>query len=485
MIALAHLPGLLRGLHVLVAHHQCQLGPGRLDAAPQIGAVGHHRIADQFVLERAGQIEFGAARADVDARQADAQQLSCDADGPALDRERQHDHDEGDVEIEMRAGQADQHRDRGEEHRHRAAQADPRDEHLFPEAEAEWRKADQHRGGPRDQHQAQCHGKRRQQALRQPVGPGQQAEQDEHGDLRQPGRGIEERHDDVVGAGLAIADDQPGDIDREEAGAVQRFGQAERHQRADGDERRVHPLRQHQAVEHQDDGAAADPAKEAADDGFLGQQGGDVGPWRAAGEQYLDQDDGEKDRERIVDAGLDLERCGNARAKPQSLGVKQEEHRRGIGRGHHSTDQQPLVPVQLQRPDGDRRGQRHGDQDAGGRQHARRGEHIAERREPRTQPAVEQDQGERHRPDRIGQPHVVELDAADAGFAGQHADQEEHEQQRRAEAQRHQTRHNAGEHQHGAEQDGDADCVDRCHDALPLLLKGRWAQRNDKTAASA
>ena len=88
---------------------------------------------------------------------------------------------------------------------------------------------------------------------------------------------------------------------------------------------------------------------------------------------------------------------------------------------------------------------------AGGR------EHVAECRKPRAQAAVEQDQAERHGADGIGQPHVVELDAADAGFAGQHADQEEDQQQRRAEAQRDQARHDAGQHQHGAEQDGDAD----------------------------
>ena len=56
--------------------------------------------------------------------------------------------------------------------------------------------------------------------------PGQQAEQHEHHDLRQPGDGVEERHDDVVRAGLPVADDQAGEIDREKARAVQRLGEA-------------------------------------------------------------------------------------------------------------------------------------------------------------------------------------------------------------------------------------------------------------------
>ena len=69
-----------------------------------------------------------------------------------------------------------------------------------------------------------------------------------------------------------------------------------------------------------------------------------------AGEQDLDQHDGEEDRERIVDAGLDLERGADARAQPQALGVQQEEHRRGVGRGHHRADQQRLAPVQFAAP---------------------------------------------------------------------------------------------------------------------------------------
>ena len=107
---------------------------------------------------------------------------------------------------------------------------------------------------------------------------------------------------------------------------------------------------------------------------------------------------------------------------------------------------------------------------------------------PGAQAAVEQDQAERHRADRVGEPHVVELDAADAGFAGQHADQQEDQQQRRAEAQRDQARHDAGQHQHGAEQDGDADGVESMPSrALHINLwrrQGRNAIFNNAACAS-
>ena len=73
--------------------------------------------------------------------------------------------------------------------------------------------------------------------------------------------------------------------------------------------------------------------------------------------------------------------------------------------------------------------------------------------EARAQAAVEQDQRQRDRADGVGGRDVVEHDAAGAALARQHADDEEHQQQRRAEAQRDQARQNAGQDQQAAEQD--------------------------------
>ena len=66
-----------------------------------------------------------------------------------------------------------------------------------------------------------------------------------------------------------------------------------------------------------------------------------------ADQQDLDQHDGEEDRERIVGAGFDLERGADARPQPQAARHEQEEHRRGVGRGHHRADQQRLDPAQM------------------------------------------------------------------------------------------------------------------------------------------
>ena len=176
--------------------------------------------------------------------------------------------------------------------------------------------------------------------------PGQQAEQHEHHDLREPGDGVEKDDHGIVRAGLPVADDQPGEIDREEAGRVHRVGEGEHHQRADRDERRVQALRQHEPVEHQRDDSPAAIADDAAENRRRAGTSQRVRPALVADQQDLDQQQGEKHRERIVGAGLDLERRAHARAQPQAACVDQEEHRRRVGRGHHRADQQRLHPAE-------------------------------------------------------------------------------------------------------------------------------------------
>ena len=187
----------------------------------------------------------------------------------------------------------------------------------------------------------------------------------------------------------------------------------------------------------------------------------------------LDQHDGEEDRERIVDPELDLERRADPRPQPQPLGVQQEEHRRGVGRGDDGADQQGLGPAEPEHEHRRRRRQRRRHQHADGRQQARRPDHVAEGLVAGAQPAVEQDQRQRHRSDGVGEPHVVEPDAERPGLARQHADQEEDQQQRRAEAQRHQARQDAGQDQKRRKQNTDADCVKRGHCA-EISLVGRF-----------
>ena len=105
-----------------------------------------------------------------------------------------------------------------------------------------------------------------------------------------------------------------------------------------------------------------------------------------------------------------------------------------------------------------------------GRQRHRWREHRADALKPRAQAAIEQDQRQRHRSHQIGGAHIVEAQLPRAGIAGQHADEQKHQQQRRAEAQRQQARQNAGHHQCGAEKNGYADRIERGHERSKLII---------------
>ena len=292
----------------------------------------------------------------------------------------------------------------------------------------------------------------------------QQAQQHEHHDLRQPGRGIEEGDHRIVRAGRPVADDDAGEIDREEAGGVHHLRGGEDHQRRCGHERRMQALRQRHAIERDHHRPPADDADDGAEPGLLKQLQQHMAGRRVADRDELDQHQGEEHRERIVAAGFRFQRRADPRPQAKSLRMHQQEHRRRIGRGDDGADQQRLGPVEVERVARDRRGDERGEQHADGGEHDRRRKHGADMLKARAQAAVEQDQGERDRADQIGRAHVVELQPAGSGIARQHADDEEHQQQRRAEPQRQQTGEDAGHDERGTQQNRDTDLVERSHE---------------------
>ena len=189
-----------------------------------------------------------------------------------------------------------------------------------------------------------------------------------------------------------------------------------------------------------------------------------------ADRKQFDQHQREKHRERIVGAGFGLQRRADARTQPQALRMHQKKHRRGIGRRHHGADQQRLGPVQVEDifgyGSGDQRRHQHADR----RQRHRRRQHRPNTLKPGFQPAIEQDQRQRHRSHQIGGADVVEAQLARAGIAGQHADEQKHQQQWRAEAQREQAGENAGHDQHRAQKNGYADRVERSHGPPQIIV---------------
>jgi hypothetical protein len=251
-------------------------------------------------------------------------------------------------------------------------------------------------------------------------------------------------------ASRPVAHDDAGEIDREEAAAMHRLRRGKDHQRGRGDERRVQALRERDPVERQHHQPSANDAEERAQKPFPRELDCDMRGRRVPARDVLDQHQREEDCERIVRAGFGFQRRADARPQPQALRMHQQEYGRRIGRGDDRADQKRLGPVEIERIARDRRGDHGGQEHAGGRQHHRRREHAADIGKARAQAAVEQDQRERHGADQIGGSVIVEHDMSGSVLAREHADHQEHEQQRRAEAQRKQARQDARQHEHGA-----------------------------------
>jgi hypothetical protein len=104
-----------------------------------------------------------------------------------------------------------------------------------------------------------------------------------------------------------------------------------------------------------------------------------------------------------------------------------------------------------------------GDEDPDRGQQERRLPHRPDRVHAGLQPAVEEDEGERQRADRVRGGEVVEVDPADAVFAGEHADAEKDDEHRQPEACGQLAGDGADHQQHGAEQD---QAIDQEHRAL-------------------
>ena len=166
VVALAHAFGLARHQDALVAHDQGRPRPRRQQAAPQIGAVGGDRIADDFLLELTRQIELDPPRQRILARKRNVEPPRRPGDGPTLDQQRGQHHHERDVEIDLRLGQAHQQRNRCQEDADRAAQPDPGDERVLSPRKSKRRQAQEYRHRAGDQHERGRHRERRPRASR-------------------------------------------------------------------------------------------------------------------------------------------------------------------------------------------------------------------------------------------------------------------------------------------------------------------------------
>jgi hypothetical protein len=118
-------------------------------------------------------------------------------------------------------------------------------------------------------------------------------------------------------------------------------------------------------------------------------------------------------------------------------------------------------------------------EDAERRQDAGRLRDAADRVDRRVEPAVEQDEGERHRAEPERRPVVVEGDPADPLRPREHADDQEHQRHRHREALRRAAEHHAhGQQQpEGRQEDGGGVRLGHRMHVANLTLPVPWQER--------
>jgi hypothetical protein len=140
---------------------------------------------------------------------------------PLHERREQH-REEDDVEELLAAGHAVDHRKGGEHDRHRAAQAGGREHRALPLRHSAHLRRDERGEGPgHDQDDERKH-RPLEGDVRQAAGEDEQPQREEHPHLRDPREPLVERDHGQLRRDRRGAEREPGQVHREEAGAVQR-----------------------------------------------------------------------------------------------------------------------------------------------------------------------------------------------------------------------------------------------------------------------
>lgn len=375
-------------------------------------------------------------------------------DRPALQNQRGQNDKIGHVEVLMRVRHGAKDRDDGEEDGDRSAQADPGDEQglLAAEAERPQARRDGDRAG--DEDQAERDDRRRHDVGDEIARRHQEPEHEEHDDLADPGEPIVEPPNQLIGAQSLVAGDDAGEVDRQEPAATHDLRAAVNDQRRGDGEHRVEPRCELEAVHRPRQGVTAGNPDKGAEAKLEEELLGDHPGHRVVpSDHQLNQSDGEKHRHGVVGAGFDFERGVEAPCQIHATLVQQQKDGRGVGRSDDGADQETFEEPDAKRPHGDRAGDRRGDDDSKRGKRRRRRPRHAHGGERRAQAAVEQNHRERHAADEKGGVEIVEGDAKNAVFAGEHAEAQEHEQQRRADPRRNHAGDDADDQKTAGKQD--------------------------------
>ena len=192
----------------------------------------------------------------------------------------------------------------------------------------------------------------------------EQPEDQEQRELGDPRHAVVEGHDRPPGGRRGGAEHQPGEIDRQEARAVQGVGDAvgergrgDRRHRVQAGGRQPHALQPQRRSASRPRGPSTRPMPSSSTTSRSASSGPEVGLL-----DRLDAADHEQDRDRVVEARLALERP--RQAPPQRRAAQHGEHGRRVGRGHGRAEQQRRQRLEVEDQRRRHRGQRRREQRA-------------------------------------------------------------------------------------------------------------------------
>ena len=411
--------------------------PERAHQLPDDRVVGAHRVLHDLGPEAADR-----ARLDERLRQrrlagGHAEPAGEPLDRRALEQRRDHDREEDDVEevAALALRHTLDHGKRGEHDRDRTAEAGPTEHQPLARGEAIERSRERGRQRPREEDKQQPEGGPLDPYVVQLAREDEQAKREEHDDLSHPGEPLVENRHGLLRRDACRAEHEARQVGGEEAGAVQRLGAAEREagggERGDGVEAGARQLRGAQAAHGQPSDAQADDRPDAH---LPDEQPEHVHHAVVRLLDPLDEAHDEQDGHRIVEAGLALQR--SRELAPQGRLAQQREDRRAVGGGDDRAEQHPLERREIEQPRCREAADDRGAERSEDRKRERRAQDRPDLFVPRRQPALEQDQRQRHHPDRARQLVVVELDPAEPVGADRHADREEEQEAGQADSRR-------------------------------------------------
>ena len=167
-----------------------------------------------------------------------------------LEQQRHQHHEEGDVEEQAGVVQPGHHREHCQNNRHRAAQPHPTDKYPLTQVKpAERQQPGKHRQRTGEEDHPGRQKQRRYGDRQQVRRRHQQAQHQEHGNLRQPGQTVEVLQNGVTVANRSVAQQETAKVNRQNTAAVQRGGDGKDQDPAAQGQQRVKAGRQRNTVD--------------------------------------------------------------------------------------------------------------------------------------------------------------------------------------------------------------------------------------------